>query len=258
MRIEGQFIAWDDQRKFGFIKPLRGGEDVLVGDISFEPGAERPQIGGAVTFEIELSARGRKRAKKVRRLTPQEATSPAASTQTSATSESAAAPTSSPSSASSSVPRPHRYHPAREPASRSNRSGRKSDWNVPAVAAIPVLLLCYLAANLIWSLPRWGWLWFVVTSALSYVYYQRDKRAADEDEDRVPENNLHVLALLGGWPGALIAQRTLRHKLRKPAFMKLFWLTVIGNLILLFAFAAVHRYVIAPKPVVVICPTVPC
>jgi uncharacterized membrane protein YsdA (DUF1294 family)/cold shock CspA family protein len=246
MRIEGQFIAWDDQRKFGFIKPLRGGEDVLVGDISFEPGAERPQINDPVSFEIELSARGRKRAKKVRRLSPQDAT-PA---------KTASAEAASSASTAQAAPRPH--HHTREPASRSPRNGHKSDWNLPAVLAMPALLLCYLAANLIWSLPRWGWLWFVATSALSYVYYQRDKRAADEDEDRVPENNLHLLALLGGWPGALIAQRTLRHKLRKPAFMKLFWVTVAANLALLFAFAAVHRYVIAPKPVVVICPTVPC
>lgn len=248
MRIEGQFIAWDDQRKFGFIKPLRGGEDVLVGDLSFEPGAGRPQVNEAVTFEIELSARGRKRARRVRRLTPQEA----AAGPVAAAEATADAPGQG---AAPAVPAP-RHHRHREQGSRGG--ARRSDWDVPAVAAMPVLLLCYLAAGLIWSLPRWGWLWFVVASAVSYVYYQRDKRAADEDEDRVPENHLHVLALLGGWPGALIAQRTLRHKLRKPAFMKLFWVTVAGNLVLLFATAALHRHVLAPKPVVVVCPTVPC
>lgn len=248
MRIEGQFIAWDDQRKFGFIKPLRGGEDVLVGDISFEPDADRPKVNEAVTFEIELSARGRKRARRVRRLTEQDR---AAAAQAAPATPAAETPAPAPASAH----RHHRRHP-REPGSRS--ATRRSDWNVPAVAAMPVLVLCYLAAGLIWSLPRWGWLWFVAASAVSYVYYLRDKRAADEDEDRVPESHLHVLALLGGWPGALIAQRRLRHKLRKPAFMKLFWVTVAGNLVLLFAFAAVHRHVLAPKPVVVVCPTVPC
>ena len=35
--------------------------------------------------------------------------------------------------------------------------------------------------------------------------------------------------LLGGWPGALIAQQTLRHKSRKASFRAVFWLTVLVN-----------------------------
>ena len=39
-----------------------------------------------------------------------------------------------------------------------------------------------------------------------------------------------LLALLGGWPGAWLAQRCFRHKTVKPAFRRIFWLTVVGNL----------------------------
>ncbi|SJM91388.1 Cold-shock protein (fragment) [Crenothrix polyspora] len=43
---------------------------------------------------------------------------------------------------------------------------------------------------------------------------------------RIPEKSLHTLELLGGWPGALLAQRTLRHKNRKPSYQVVFWLIV--------------------------------
>ena len=44
---------------------------------------------------------------------------------------------------------------------------------------------------------------------------------------------LHSFAVLGGWPGAMIAQQVLRHKSSKAEFRKTFWLTVIANLVIL-------------------------
>lgn len=52
---------------------------------------------------------------------------------------------------------------------------------------------------------------------------------ARNDRSRVPEITLHVLGLLCGWPGALIAQRALRHKSRKRSFQVVFLGTVILN-----------------------------
>jgi uncharacterized membrane protein YsdA (DUF1294 family) len=40
---------------------------------------------------------------------------------------------------------------------------------------------------------------------------------------------LHLFALAGGWPGALIAQRLLRHKTKKQSFQVVFWATVALN-----------------------------
>ncbi len=73
-------------------------------------------------------------------------------------------------------------------------------------------------------------LYYGLLSLLSYAVYARDKAAAQARRQRVPERLLHLLALLGGWPGALLAQRRLRHKLRKTAFRAVFWLTVLLNL----------------------------
>lgn len=70
---------------------------------------------------------------------------------------------------------------------------------------------------------------YLAVSLVTYFVYSVDKARAQADEWRVSEGALHLLALIGGWPGALLAQRRLRHKVRKPSFMIVFWLTVAGN-----------------------------
>lgn len=63
--------------------------------------------------------------------------------------------------------------------------------------------------------------------------YAVDKHAAVRGGRRVPENRLHLLALLGGWPGAWLAQRLLRHKTRKASFQRRFTACVALNLAML-------------------------
>jgi len=43
---------------------------------------------------------------------------------------------------------------------------------------------------------------------------------------RIPEATLHFLELIGGWPGAFVAQRRLRHKCSKRSYQAVFWLVV--------------------------------
>ena len=43
------------------------------------------------------------------------------------------------------------------------------------------------------------------------------------------------MALLGGWPGAIFAQRVFRHKSSKPSFQSVFWITVVLNCVALGA-----------------------
>lgn len=66
-------------------------------------------------------------------------------------------------------------------------------------------------------------------SLATYVVYALDKSAARRRRRRVPERTLHLLALFGGWPGALLAQHYLRHKSSKGGFLRLFWLTMLLN-----------------------------
>ncbi len=75
-------------------------------------------------------------------------------------------------------------------------------------------------------------------SLLTYAVYAADKQAARQGRRRVPERTLHLLALLGGWPGALLAQRQLRHKSSKNGFLWVYWLTALMNCALLAGLGA--------------------
>ncbi|MUJ23711.1 DUF1294 domain-containing protein [Aliivibrio fischeri] len=67
-------------------------------------------------------------------------------------------------------------------------------------------------------------------SLITYAMYAVDKNAAKKGNWRTPENTLHVLSLLGGWPGALFAQNQFRHKSKKQPFKTILWITIFMNI----------------------------
>jgi len=75
---------------------------------------------------------------------------------------------------------------------------------------------------------RWVGAYVLVMGALSYWCYATDKRRAREKAWRVSEGSLHLTELLGGWPGAFLAQRHLRHKCSKAGYQSVFWLIVLA------------------------------
>jgi len=68
---------------------------------------------------------------------------------------------------------------------------------------------------------------YVAMSALAFVLYAVDKRRAARGQWRIPEATLHTVEVLGGWPGAVVAQHLLRHKRQKSAYVLVFWLIVM-------------------------------
>lgn len=69
---------------------------------------------------------------------------------------------------------------------------------------------------------------------VTFFAYYIDKRAAKRGQWRVPEANLHTLEFLGGWTGALLAQKIFRHKTKKKSYQTTFMLVVALELALIY------------------------
>lgn len=92
------------------------------------------------------------------------------------------------------------------------------------------LISCYLAKKVEAELV----LGYLVFSMITFIVYYFDKKSSlKRSTARTSEQTLLLLGLFGGWPGSIIAQQFLRHKSSKKAFRRLFWLTVILNILAL-------------------------
>lgn len=95
---------------------------------------------------------------------------------------------------------------------------------------LAVTFLAFVAAStFVGKLPLTVLWLYLVGSAVTFLAYALDKSAAKNGQWRTQEGTLHLFALVGGWPGALAAQRLLRHKSKKQSFQIVFWVTVILN-----------------------------
>jgi len=70
---------------------------------------------------------------------------------------------------------------------------------------------------------------YTAASVAAAIAYRLDKSAAERNAWRTSERMLHFMAVIGGWPGALVAQEVFRHKSRKRSFRLVLWTTVALN-----------------------------
>jgi uncharacterized membrane protein YsdA (DUF1294 family) len=88
----------------------------------------------------------------------------------------------------------------------------------------------YGFATFAWNLPLLAGAAYLAVSLSCFVAYAIDKSAARKGGWRTPETTLLLLGLVGGWPGAVLAQQWLRHKTAKASFQWKFQVTVLLNL----------------------------
>ena len=82
---------------------------------------------------------------------------------------------------------------------------------------LPATLAIYLLAT-------------VAGSIVAFVAYGIDKRAAVREKPRISERTLHIMGILGGWPGAQLGRQIFRHKTLKLPFRIVFFLIVTTHL----------------------------
>lgn len=216
-RRQGVLKSWNDERGFGFITPHDGGPQVFVHARHCElHRMQRPEVGMEVTFEVVRAEDGRLQAHQV---LPRHGW---------------AAVDRLPDGALRQKRADARERQVRQQQDRRNqrRAERQEvvQWGTASYFAIAVLIALLGVLSVGWRLPGWVWWGYGMASVATFLLYRGDKRAAQRGHWRVPEARLLLAGLLGGWPGAIVAQQTLRHKSTKAAFRAAFWGTVVLNL----------------------------
>jgi len=83
-----------------------------------------------------------------------------------------------------------------------------------------------------------GWqlylIWLAIASVITFILYGIDKSQSKKSGWRAPEVVLHVLALLGGFPGGWAGRSIFRHKTKKISFIFVLTLSTLIHLGLVY------------------------
>ena len=105
------------------------------------------------------------------------------------------------------------------------------------LTALSIVYIVLLAGLVVFSLLPNIYLFIMsIINLLTYWLYSQDKQAAQQGERRVAENTLHILAFLGGWPAAHLAQQKLHHKTQKQPFRNIYFAMIGLNIALIILF----------------------
>lgn len=119
-----------------------------------------------------------------------------------------------------------RGRPCAQQAGPANPSGRLRAWPILVVAGLLVLpgYAVYQAFDP--KVAKWVGAWMLFISGLTFLFYALDKNQAKSGGWRESERMLHLCELVGGWPGAFLAQHWLRHKSNKGSYQFVFFLII--------------------------------
>ncbi len=213
MEQTGHITRWDGTRGFGFIRSQAAPADVFFHARDFQG---VPAVGMAVRFElIHVGGKGPRAMAVSASHAPSQASNAASR---------ARAPL-----ATQPQTRPRAASPDKRPMPRQRQPAVPT---APAGQALAIGLMGLWLGLLGWGvfshrLPLWLLGTAVALNVATFVAYAMDKSAARSGSWRISENQLHLLALLGGWPAAWWAQQWLRHKSHKTEFRTVYWATVL-------------------------------
>ena len=197
MRDQGRLVEWFDDKGYGFIQPNDSSKDrVFLHIKDFARQGPRPITGCALEYVVQLDGQGRYKAKQVTYL-----------------------------KASQTQKKSHQ-----QPKPQKNKSANNlQPMQIACVTYIVIIALMTISG----VLNSMVLLFISIINALTYWMYAQDKEAAQSGNRRVPENTLHTLAFLGGWPAAWLAQQRLRHKTQKQPFRKIYFCTIAFHILLI-------------------------
>ncbi|MEW5682230.1 MAG: cold shock and DUF1294 domain-containing protein [Pseudomonadota bacterium] len=203
MQLTGTVVFWRDDKGFGFVLCQQNAQKLFFHIRDFAGTEGRPQQGDLLQFSLGTDKKGR------------------------------------------AIAAPWRF--AKEPAITSRSPSNRSPINnAPLSSGADIeqasqfalffrlaffiaVILALLFGKLLYVLP----LLYVEASLMTYWLYKIDKDAAiARHGNRLAEESLQLFALIGGWPGAYVAQQQLAHKRSKLSFRREFGFVIIGNTLL--------------------------
>ena len=203
---QGVVKKWQDDKGFGFIETETGA--AVFFHVSEFKAQRRPTIGEQVVFTVGQDSQGRLQAKQVQEL---------------------------------GFVQQKMAQKNSQIRQRNAKRSHQAEFEAGQKKRLVLGLGFYAILALLAVMQKISWLvvgWYFVLGLITYGMYAKDKAAAQSGEWRTPESTLHLLSILGGWVGAMVAQTYLRHKSQKPEFRMTYYLTVVINLaILLFIMA---------------------
>lgn len=195
-RYQGRLVEWHDDKGYGFIQGIsdRRHERVFLHIKSFKQPGPRPIIGCVVEYELSLDAKSRLQAIGV-----------------------------------SYVKAKNIHNPQMQHATQSKS---KLPWH-----PIYIVMLIYWVSLFVLSafsmLPSLSIMIILLLNAYTYWAYYQDKKAALQNQQRIPEQHLLLMCMLGGWTAAWFAGQHFRHKTQKQPFKKYYAATILAHIGLL-------------------------
>ena len=195
-QLDGEIVRWQDDKGFGFIRSPKLSKDVFCHIRAYRASGKRPRVGERVVFVLEQNREGKLQAVQVQEW--------------------------------QFVRQKQVRQRRRQEQQAAFESGRTAKLLMVAAVYAVLAVLIFMG-----KLPTAVGLWYAGLGVLTFLFYWKDKRAAQQGGWRTPEKTLHLLSLLGGWPAAWLAQVYLRHKSQKTEFRVVYYVTAVGNLALL-------------------------
>jgi len=192
MKLQGKVINWNDDKGFGFVEPNGGGVRAFVHIKAFNSTSRRPVDGELIIYELVSESGNRYKATNIK------------------------------------FARDNNKEKVKSHERNINKSGKPKNY---ILSSIFTVLFCIGLVLAVFSrkLPFFIGFVYLLISLITVLVYAKDKYSAQTDRWRTPEATLHFLSLIGGWPGALVAQKILRHKTSKSEFISTYRVTVFFN-----------------------------
>lgn len=195
-RFQGRLTEWHDEKGYGFIQGITDERHarVFLHIKNFKRSGPRPIEGCVLEYELGLDEQSRPKAIHVSYVKANQVN--------------------------------------KNPSSPSRHSNSQMPFH-PIYILMGVYWITLLVASAFAAIPNFFLLILSLINAYTYWIYAKDKQAAQNNTQRIPEQHLLMMSLVGGWTAAWFAQQNLRHKTQKQPFKKYHHIMIILNILIL-------------------------